>query len=599
MSRSGSGDEELEQAQSRVGRTIRGKWTLDSLIGIGGMAAVYAATHKLGRRDAIKILHPQIAVSKELRARFEQEARAVIKLGHPGTVQVLDVDVTEEGAPFMVMEYLDGESLGQRAFRLGGLDEQELFGYTERLLEVLAAAHAQGIIHRDIKPDNLFITTDGRLKVLDFGIARMREGGPGNVHTRTGAMLGTTSYMAPEQIHAKPIDGRADLYAVGATLFRILAKKKIHEADSDAELLMKMGSTPAPPLRVAAPHVSLRAARVVDRALSFERDRRYPDAASMQADVRAVLNGQDPPFATQMALTTETATRAEVSSPASGGPIAGSIAIAAAGAGPVSATDPTNFGSVAPTAPGDNGPPAAPMSSFVPPSYGAPTSAPMPSAPSPGSGYPQSGSYGAASHAGYAMVPPSSGNTSSGNTSSGNTGSGNTGSGNPAQDMTSAAWGGQPEQTTAKKTPVATLVGVAALMLAIGGGITMLILSGGDEKRSSSSKSASDDDDDDDSPVKPKSSASAAATSAAGDPKPTATTPGVSTPTSTNTLKTPSQTATVPTPPTPTGRPTVTPTATPSAQIPSSRPTTSPSSGPGNGTKAPKDKEKKPRDRGE
>ena len=251
MSVSGSGDEDLEQAQTRVGRTLRGKWKLDSLIGIGGMAAVYAATHKLGRRDAIKILHPQVAVSKELRARFEQEAHAVIKLGHPGTVQVLDVDVTEEGAPFMVMEFLDGESLGQRAYRLGGLEEHELFGYADKLLEVLVAAHAHGIIHRDIKPDNLFITSGGQLKVLDFGIARMRESS--NVHTRTGAMLGTTPYMAPEQIHAKPIDGRADLYALGATLYRILAKKKIHEADSDAELLMKMGSTPASPLRVAAP----------------------------------------------------------------------------------------------------------------------------------------------------------------------------------------------------------------------------------------------------------------------------------------------------------------------------------------------------------
>ncbi len=294
-------DDDVSRWRARVGTSIRGKWRLDALLGVGGMAAVYSATHKIGRRDAIKILHPEVAVSRELRARFEQEALAVGKLGHPGAVQVLDIDVTEEGAPFLVMELLDGENLGQRAYRLGGLPEGELLAHTDALLDVLAAAHALGIVHRDIKPDNLFVTTSGQLKVLDFGIARMKSGGSGQ-KTRAGAMLGTTSYMAPEQIHGKDIDGRADLYAVGATLFRILAKRKLHEATTDAELLVKMGTEQAPPLRSVAPDVSAAAAAVVDKALAFRVEDRYPDARVMQADVRAVLRGEEPAFARTGAL---------------------------------------------------------------------------------------------------------------------------------------------------------------------------------------------------------------------------------------------------------------------------------------------------------
>ena len=246
---SGSFDEDLERCKQRVGTVVRG-YRLEGLLGVGGMAAVYAASHA-GGRVAIKILHAHVAVSKELRARFEQEALAVGRLGHPATVQVHAVSLTDEGAPFMVMELLEGESLGQRAHRLGEVPALELLGYMETLLDVLAVAHDKGVIHRDIKPDNLFVTGDGRLKVLDFGIARMREGGQG-VHTRTGAMLGTTPYMAPEQIHARPLDGRADLFAVGATMFRVLAKRRLFEAESDASLLMMMGSTQAPSLRDVA-----------------------------------------------------------------------------------------------------------------------------------------------------------------------------------------------------------------------------------------------------------------------------------------------------------------------------------------------------------
>src|SRR3569832_1289441 len=132
-------------ADKRVGTTLKDKWTLERLLGSGGMASVYVGVHKIGRRDAIKILHPEIARSKELRARFEQEAQAVNRFRLPGAVEILDIDVTEDGAPFLVMELLDGESLASRIAR-GPLPLPELYRLVDELCDVLAAAHASGII---------------------------------------------------------------------------------------------------------------------------------------------------------------------------------------------------------------------------------------------------------------------------------------------------------------------------------------------------------------------------------------------------------------------------------------------------------------------
>ncbi|WP_437711517.1 protein kinase [Sorangium sp. So ce448] len=290
-------DDERAACERRVGTTLRGKWTIDRLVGIGGMAAVYAATHKIGRREAIKILHPEVARSKDLRARFEREAQAVNRFQHPGVVEIRDIDVTEDGAPFLVMELLDGESLADRIQRLGSIEPGEMLRLMDELLDVLGAAHGQGIIHRDIKLDNLFLEKTGRLKVLDFGIARMRDGVKTAMRTRTGATLGTVSYMAPEQVRGISVDHRADLFAVGATMFRVIAKRRIHEARTESELLVKMATMAAPPLASVAPETPHGLCLVVDRALAFDRDRRYPDARTMQADVRALLHGAAPPHA--------------------------------------------------------------------------------------------------------------------------------------------------------------------------------------------------------------------------------------------------------------------------------------------------------------
>ncbi len=287
---------ESETLERRVGTTLRGKWTLERLLGSGGMAAVYVAHHKIGRRDAIKILHPDIAENKELAARFEQEAHAVNRFRHPGAVSILDIDVAEDGAPFLVMELLEGESLETRRLR-GPIDPAMALRLADELLDVLAAAHACDIIHRDIKPDNLFVLPDGRLKVLDFGIARMREAQPRTLHTALGVTIGTLSYMPPEQVAGDPIDARADLFAVGCTMFEMASGRLPHQGSTEIELMVKMGMMPAPPLASVFPGADRGLCLVVDRALAFARERRYPDAATMQADVRALRAGAPPPYA--------------------------------------------------------------------------------------------------------------------------------------------------------------------------------------------------------------------------------------------------------------------------------------------------------------
>ena len=286
-----------QEASRRVGTTLCNKWTLEKLLGTGGMAAVYVAVHKIGRREAIKILHPDIARAPELRARFEQEAHAVNRFRHPGAVEIRDIDVAEDGSPFLVMELLEGDPLSDLARRPGGVPLPDLLRLVDEMLDVLAAAHAQGIIHRDIKPDNLFVLRDGRLKVLDFGIARVRAGASPKLLTRRGAALGTAPYMPPEQIKGHEIDARADLFAVGATMFRLIAKRRIHHAENETETRVTMASEPAPRLASVSAEAPPDVCVVVDRALMFDREQRYPDAITMQRDVRALREGMPPPYA--------------------------------------------------------------------------------------------------------------------------------------------------------------------------------------------------------------------------------------------------------------------------------------------------------------
>src|SRR5262252_4700128 len=195
-----SGNVELLEAERRLGSILKDKYRLDRILGVGGMAVVYAATHRNRRSFAIKMLHTQLSFIDELRVRFQREGYLANTVEHPGTVAVLDDDVGADGAAFLVMELLEGMGVDGLVEKNGGkLPPREALALVYQLLDVLAAAHAKGIIHRDIKPANLFLDRTGQLKVLDFGIARLRDTTSSHLATGTGAQLGTPAFMSPEQ----------------------------------------------------------------------------------------------------------------------------------------------------------------------------------------------------------------------------------------------------------------------------------------------------------------------------------------------------------------------------------------------------------------
>jgi serine/threonine-protein kinase len=268
---------------------LRNKWRLDSLLGVGGMASVYAATHRNGSRAAVKILHVELSARQDIRGRFMREGYAANAVGHDGAVKVLDDDIADDGSLYLVTELLDGETLEDRRVRSGGkLSEDEVLWVAEQLLDVLIAAHAKGIIHRDIKPENIFLTRLGQLKVLDFGVARLCELTTASQATRAGSAMGTPAYMAPEQARGlgNEVDGRSDLWSVGATMFHALTGKLVHEGRSANEQLLHAMTTPAPSLLSVLPSLSPAVAQVVDRALAFDRETRWLDAKRMQEGVR-------------------------------------------------------------------------------------------------------------------------------------------------------------------------------------------------------------------------------------------------------------------------------------------------------------------------
>ncbi len=281
------------RAEQRVGTTLCGKWRLDAIVGAGGMATVYAATHRNRSRVAIKILHPEYSIDDQIRTRFLREGYVANTIGHAGAVSIIDDDKAEDGSAFLVMELLSGETLGQRLRRhRGRFPPREALLLTEQLLDLLRAAHAKGVVHRDIKPENLFITVNGQLKVLDFGIARLRATtAPGS--TTLGTFFGTPGYAPPEQARGRSdeVDARSDLYAVGATLFTMLTGRLVHEAETATERIALTISLPAPSVVTVASELPPSVALVVDRALRYDKKERWPTAKDMLAAVRAALQG--------------------------------------------------------------------------------------------------------------------------------------------------------------------------------------------------------------------------------------------------------------------------------------------------------------------
>ncbi len=255
------------------------------------MAAVYGATHRNGSRAALKILHTEFARDEAVKQRFLREGYVANKVNHPGRVAILDDDETEAGEPYLVMELLEGETLQQLWKRKKRkVPVAEALGIAEQILDTLVPYHETRVIHRDLKPANIFITNEKVVKLLDFGVAQLREAG-GEAMTRAGTALGTPSYMSPEQAMGKSdqLDGRSDVYSVGATLYAMLSGKRLHHGKSDNEAFILAATQPAPSLARSAPEIPTAAIALVDKALQWDRRSRFDNAAQMRDECTKVL----------------------------------------------------------------------------------------------------------------------------------------------------------------------------------------------------------------------------------------------------------------------------------------------------------------------
>jgi len=297
-----------ERAEARIGSVIKDKWRLDRLLGVGGMACVYAATHRNQKRAAVKMLHREYSTDSAIRERFLREGYLANSVGHRGVVTVDDDDIAEDGTAFIVMELLDGETLEQRWRRKEQrLPVEEALAVADQVLDALAAAHDKGVVHRDLKPENLFLTRDGVVKLLDFGIGRLKELKGASTTTLSGAAMGTPAFMAPEQARGRweDVDGQTDLWALGATLFTLLTGAYVHEGQTVNETLALAVTQPARRIRTLRPDLPDRAARLIDKALSYAKLQRFTDARAMQAEVRlayAALAGADVSRAAQLSV---------------------------------------------------------------------------------------------------------------------------------------------------------------------------------------------------------------------------------------------------------------------------------------------------------
>jgi len=253
------------------------------------MAAVYAATHRNGNRVAIKVLHRAYAEIEDAKSRFLREGYVANKVGHDNAVTVLDDDELSDGTPFLVMELLEGVALQDRMAQMGVMPVGEMLYIGDQILDVLAAAHQREIIHRDIKPANIYLTKSGQVKVLDFGLARVRESNEVSM-TRTGTVIGTTSYMSPEQARGRRdmVDHRTDIFAVGAVLFTALAGRTVHLAQTPMDRLLAAMKEHAPSFAAVVPDAHPDLVALIDGALAFQKDERWPDARAMQDALRKV-----------------------------------------------------------------------------------------------------------------------------------------------------------------------------------------------------------------------------------------------------------------------------------------------------------------------
>ena len=279
-----------------TGRLLGGRYRLHRSIASGGMAQVFEATDEvLARRVAVKILHPHLARDEAFVRRFRAEAVAAARLTHPSIVSVYDT-VVEDGLNAIVMELVTGTTLRADIDAHGPVQLAAALAIGSQVADALAASHASGLVHRDVKPANILLSADGRVLVADFGIAKAAQDSD---HTDDGAMVGTAKYLAPEQVEGAPVDGRTDVYALGIVLYEALTGVPPFKGDNDtATALMRLHADPVRP-RELRPDIPPAVETVIGRALARRPDDRFPNAAAMRS---ALLKaGADPSRAHQAA----------------------------------------------------------------------------------------------------------------------------------------------------------------------------------------------------------------------------------------------------------------------------------------------------------
>jgi serine/threonine protein kinase len=305
------GVEAEESGDDLVGTILNGTYAVERLLGEGGMGRVYLAQHARisQKRVAVKVLHAEFAGSSQVLARFQREAESAAAISHPNVVTVLDIDVTPRGMPYLVCEYLEGIDLADHLKEVKRLDVPDAISITRQLCRGLGAAHARGVIHRDLKPPNVFLVGDfskgapRRLfaKVLDFGLSRFNASEGEQNLTKTGFIMGTPSYMAPEQARGQRVDQRADVYGLGTILYTVLTGRAPFQEDSpQATILSLLNSEPPRPRSLMPsipPHVEL----IIERAMAKNPDDRYPDMAAFEQALDALPSLKPSPESIQPA----------------------------------------------------------------------------------------------------------------------------------------------------------------------------------------------------------------------------------------------------------------------------------------------------------
>jgi serine/threonine-protein kinase len=270
-----------------VGETIAGRYELEEVVGHGGMSTVYRAHDSLLERNvALKVLHQQYNEDEDFVERFKREARSVAQLQHPNIVTVIDRG-EEDGRQYIVFEYIDGENLKELVVRKGRLDVRTALEIALEIARGLSFAHESGLVHRDVKPQNVLLNGDGGAKVTDFGIARSLE--VERSMTQTGTVLGTSNYIAPEQAGGKPVDAHTDVYSLGIVLYEMLTGELPFPGDNFVAVAMKHIQEPSPSVLDTRGDVPLRVAEMIDRALEKDPEQRFPTMNAFAAEIEANL----------------------------------------------------------------------------------------------------------------------------------------------------------------------------------------------------------------------------------------------------------------------------------------------------------------------